>query len=227
MKIISYLSAFIFFLALALFTVSANSFFYEYQFEKNGTYQVVDIEREDMPVVIKHLGDYLVGLEDDFNHQLMIKGELTDVYGQREIDHMADVRRLFDYIKYAALISFVLLLINLYRLSNRAGLKYLQNWLNAALIGIIVLLISLFMLAQIDFTAAFIKFHQIFFSNDLWILNPKTDRLIQMLPEVFFKEAAILIVVLALIYVFLGKAISVFLKRYSYFAREGSDNVKD
>jgi len=42
-----------------------------------------------------------------------------------------------------------------------------------------------------DFTSAFIKFHEMFFSNDLWLLNPMTDRLIQMLPEGFFLDMAL------------------------------------
>lgn len=41
-----------------------------------------------------------------------------------------------------------------------------------------------------DFTKYFIMFHHIFFSNDLWILDPATDMLINIVPEGFFMDTA-------------------------------------
>jgi integral membrane protein (TIGR01906 family) len=45
-----------------------------------------------------------------------------------------------------------------------------------------------------NFEKAFIIFHEILFDNDLWILNPKEDVLIQMLPSNFFSDLGFLIV---------------------------------
>ena len=39
-------------------------------------------------------------------------------------------------------------------------------------------------------------FHQIFFDNDLWILDPATDLLINIVPEPFFMDTALYIVLL-------------------------------
>ena len=41
-----------------------------------------------------------------------------------------------------------------------------------------------------DFTKYFVMFHHIFFSNDLWILDPTTDMLINIVPEGFFMDTA-------------------------------------
>ena len=41
-----------------------------------------------------------------------------------------------------------------------------------------------------DFSRYFIVFHHIFFNNDLWILNPATDLLINIVPEPFFADTA-------------------------------------
>ena len=58
---------------------------------------------------------------------------------------------------------------------------------------------SLFLLAAasillvwgiLDFDGLFIAFHRVFFTNDLWILDPRTDLLIQLMPEAFFAEYA-------------------------------------
>lgn len=47
-----------------------------------------------------------------------------------------------------------------------------------------------------NFTKYFVIFHKIFFSNNLWILNPETDRLINIVPEPFFIDTSIRIVVI-------------------------------
>ena len=39
-----------------------------------------------------------------------------------------------------------------------------------------------------DFHRYFMIFHEIFFKNDLWLLDPDTDLLIRMLPEGFFLD---------------------------------------
>lgn len=49
-------------------------------------------------------------------------------------------------------------------------------------------------MAMTDFNKYFIKFHEIFFTNDLWLLNPLTDRMIMLLPEVFFRDIVLVIV---------------------------------
>ena len=52
----------------------------------------------------------------------------------------------------------------------------------------------LFILIQIDFNKYFTHFHEIFFNNDLWLLNPETDVLIQMLPLEFFTNISVAVV---------------------------------
>ena len=46
-----------------------------------------------------------------------------------------------------------------------------------------------------DFSKYFIIFHKIFFTNDLWILDPATDLLINIVPEPFFVDTAVRIAV--------------------------------
>ena len=46
------------------------------------------------------------------------------------------------------------------------------------------------MLCVIDFTQVFTVFHHIFFDNDLWILYPDRDNLINIMQEDVFSDAA-------------------------------------
>ncbi len=81
---------------------------------------------------------------------------------------------------------------------------------------IIMLILILSGLLLIDFNKYFTIFHEIFFSNDLWLLDPDTSVLINMVPEVFFFQTAMIIIgvfvimviiILTLIEVFKRKSI--------------------
>lgn len=122
-------------------------------------------------------------------------------YNEKEILHMEDVQVLFKYgyiLKYIAL-AISIALITLFVAEKEIDLvgRYLYKGLfvNWGIIGI------LFIMILFNFNKYFTYFHLIFFSNDLWLLDPKTDLLIQMLPEAFFIDMAIKIVLSFLAYV--------------------------
>ncbi len=52
----------------------------------------------------------------------------------------------------------------------------------------------------VDFSRAFVIFHEIAFSNDYWIFDPRIDPVIKNLPEWFFMYAAFLILILMLLF---------------------------
>lgn len=112
-------------------------------------------------------------------------------FNQREILHMKDVKTLFRLGFILKYISIIVSLATIFILSRIDDLEkvgkvifkgLIVNWVLLGIIGIV---------AYYDFNKYFTYFHEIFFSNDLWILDPKTDLLIQMLPENFFSSMAI------------------------------------
>ena len=49
-------------------------------------------------------------------------------------------------------------------------------------------------LAALDFDRAFVVFHALFFpGKDNWIFDPAADQIIWVMPEVFFRNCALLI----------------------------------
>ena len=42
------------------------------------------------------------------------------------------------------------------------------------------------MWGAVDFDSLFVLFHRLSFSNSLWLLNPRTDLLIRLMPTDFF-----------------------------------------
>ena len=65
----------------------------------------------------------------------------------------------------------------------------------------------------VDFNTAFTVFHEIFFTNDLWLFDPAEDYMIRMLPEVIFDDMALRIGGIFIISMLIFLAVSVFLAR--------------
>ena len=68
--------------------------------------------------------------------------------------------------------------------------------------GAIIALATPLMLAvplAIDFDRAFVVFHEIAFDNELWIFDPRTDPIIDYLPEALFMRNAFAILVVMIV----------------------------
>ncbi len=63
----------------------------------------------------------------------------------------------------------------------------------------VVLIAGIGVAAALDFNSLFIRFHLLSFTNDLWLLDPRTDRLIQLFPTGFFFDSAMRIALTSLL----------------------------
>ena len=118
--------------------------------------------------------EYLMGKRDN----LQIPG-FKNFFNEREIKHMDDVKRIFKWVKIISVLSLITFLIFL----KADGIPLVL------LYSLILIAIILFIFLFLPFDLSFTKFHEILFNNELWLLNPETDRLIVLLPERFFIDA--------------------------------------
>ena len=119
-----------------------------------------------------------------------IRGDLSGLeawFNAKEISHMGDVARLFRMLRTAVAVALsgAGLLIGFSRGRGFAKASAAGFVLWAGLIGALALVIAS------DFSAAFTVFHEILFTNDLWLLDPRTDLLIHMCPEEMFSAMAL------------------------------------
>ena len=63
----------------------------------------------------------------------------------------------------------------------------------AALAALAAFAVFLIIVGMNNFTFLFTKFHHVFFDNDLWILDPRVDNLVNVMQEAVFADAAITI----------------------------------
>lgn len=117
--------------------------------------------------------------------------------------HFADVRKLFLLDLRALAVSIVLLAIVLIasRATGRRPDRLLGRgpafWAGAGLAAVFVLVGTL---AATDFDRAFTVFHTLFFpGKDNWLFDPAEDQIINILPQAFFMNCAILILFLLLL----------------------------
>ena len=139
--------------------------------------------------------DYLIDKKESLSDiTSTINGKQNiNFFNEREIAHMEDVKELFLSglrIIFICIILNIILLIILFILSKKKILIYLANGMLLGSVVFLSILLILGFIISTDFTRYFILFHKIFFTNDLWILDPTTDRLINMVPEGFFIDTA-------------------------------------
>lgn len=166
--------------------------YYENEYTRYGVAEDVHMEMDDLLHVTDEMMAYLRGQRDDLNIDTVVDGTPREFFNAREKAHMADVRGLFLgglalrrlclFLAAASIALLALLSVPLKHLLPRmlcAG-TVLFLGITALLAGII----------STDFTKYFIIFHKIFFTNDLWLLDPRTDLLINIVPEPFFMDTA-------------------------------------
>lgn len=199
-------------LTFLVFSIERNAYNEDYFIKK---YKEHDIETvtgkgiEELKPITEKLIEYLKGGENDL---------LKPHFNEREILHMEDVRDLFDLariIKYIGL--FIIILGVFYFYKNKEILFMVKTFLYGLFSNHILLIIIGFLAYQ-DFNKYFTYFHHIFFTNDLWLLDPTTDLMIQMLPEEFFSGMAINIMITFLVYLAILQIVS-----YLYIRKENKN----
>ena len=122
-------------------------------------------------------------------------GELK--YSSEGQSHFEDCKILFDLNFYCLLGSFVissviLVLHKLKKIEIQKYFKFSPIFYSSIIAILIPLIVGI--LASIDFDRAFEVFHTIFFpGKDNWLFDPRTDQIILVMPQEFFRNCAILI----------------------------------
>ncbi|NLC45106.1 MAG: TIGR01906 family membrane protein [Clostridiales bacterium] len=181
------------FLFTAIEMVTYDKNFYKVQYEKLGTAEIIGIDNDELLRVTGELTDYIRNRSESLEPiQAEIMGVHRQVFNEREILHMIDVKELFQFgfrLRNICLISIVVLSLLLYWISSGKSLKICaKSYLIVSTLLLLLLLIGGPIISS-NFAYYWDQFHYLFFDNDLWLLNPATDIMIQMVPEPFFYQA--------------------------------------
>ena len=195
--------------------------FYAFEFQKNNTSTKTGISSEELNKIVDNIQGFFT---EDSNDKILMKTYINGVnkqlFNEKEIIHMIDVKILLNNLRltavlmwfYIALCTFIYFVLNnknkMYKVKN-----FIKSYMKFSFTITAIILVALL----IGFRWIFYLFHIISFDNDLWILDPRKDYLIKIFEEIFFMEAAILIGILtlssSLIFILFSNIINLYFKK--------------
>ena len=130
--------------------------------------------------------DFCIGKSDEFS-----AGKLP--FSEEGAAHFRDVRGMFvlDLAAFSACLA-ILIVLKLLKYKPHRFANYSPAFWGAVWLAFIAVVISVFVV--IDFNTVFMVFHKLFFPGKTnWVFYTSADPVINYLPEVFFRNCAILI----------------------------------
>ncbi len=160
-------------------------------------------QKENIADYIDTSSDNLINNTQNLLNYLNKKEQLnTDWFSEKDILHMVDVQNLYTFshsIMIYCFITFILSTIIIILILRGKSLLYITKIFNKVLLLFIVLIGGLSTIIAYNFNSFWIKFHTTLFSNDLWLLSPNESNLIKMVPEDFFVNLIVRIIIYILI----------------------------
>ncbi|MBQ6389940.1 MAG: DUF1461 domain-containing protein [Mogibacterium sp.] len=188
------------------------------EYAKYNTPQYVtgEMSLDDAVYITDQMLEYCIGRLDTLEDtEATIDGVTAPFFTEREKLHLADCRVIFLGAVRVRLILILVIIGLLFavwfsirsRHAKRSGddaidpdlMSYVGRRFSrtlacgylAALIVLLVAALLIVLMGMEDFTLLFTRFHHVFFDNDLWILDPRHDNLVNVMQESVFADAAI------------------------------------
>ncbi|MBQ3079362.1 MAG: TIGR01906 family membrane protein [Clostridia bacterium] len=174
-------------LLMALFSVGLNDEIYDAVQRRIGVNEITTgLDEQQRMTMNRQIAMYLAGRTNEI-----------DNLSERAKIHMQDVKGLLSSARIALYASAGAMIV-----FGIIGMKRAKAHMKRAFFvctGAYVLIAGLIAAASaVDFSGIFTLFHEMLFTNDLWLLNPNEDALIRILPEKFFIVMAVIIALAAL-----------------------------
>ena len=185
---------------LSIRVLGLEPYFFEWFYSQNDTASLLGMSTPDLMRATKQLLAYMLDQADSIQSVVIVNNQSTNMFNQKEIDHMVDVLALIRMMRITMFFSITITATLIFtQRTSHSFINLLKQTYGLAL-GILSGFIGgLTVFAIIDFRSFWIVFHQVLFSNDLWLLDPRTDRLVNMVPLNFFMTLVFSIIVLGII----------------------------
>ena len=200
------------FLILVILITSAQAVCYwipgwwrnEYAKYNTPQYVTGEMSLDDAVYITEQMLEYCIGRLDTLDDtEATIDGITAPFFTDREKLHLEDCRNIFlsaVKLRVVSLLMIVGLLIAVwYSLKKHADSQQIKRLYARTLAGGYLAAIAVFLIFTIivvfmgvtNFDLLFTRFHHVFFDNDLWILDPRVDNLVNIMQEQVFADAAI------------------------------------
>ena len=200
-RVLSFMFGWCFIIVCVVFSIKStalNPNFYIPKYEEMELASDIGVSKKDLNQSIRLLLNYLDDKRNDIKGHITWYGVSQETFNEKETSHMVDVKALYqNALKVAKMAFVILVLIVLYFYLNDKTLMfaYLSKGFLTAMFTFILMLVFFGFWILTDFTSFWTWFHTIFFSNQLWLLDPNTDFMICMLPEMIFYKLVLTCVI--------------------------------
>lgn len=140
--------------------------------------------------------------QETLPQSLEAEGADPSFFGERELVHMEDVRglaRLIALLQRGSLLYGIIFVVLSFVLFGTKAVGRIGTCLILGGVLTMALVLLAGALTVIDFGELFRRFHLLSFSNDFWLLDPRTDHLVQMFPFAFWFSATLTIALRSLL----------------------------
>ncbi len=196
-KFIYFIATFSFIIAVLLSCIdfwAFNDVFYAHEFKQNDTAKTIGISDEELVLVTEHLLGYIKDQHDDLTITATINDQEREVFNDKEKLHMIDVKNLYKNTMLARNIAFVIFILG-FIINRFADVQMIYSCYKKVLAIFLGIVAAISFYALLDFANFWVNFHYLFFSNDLFFLDPNKDILIQIVPERFFFDLVTVIII--------------------------------
>lgn len=175
-----------------------NYSFFEKEYAKLKTAESLEMSQDDLMKATTTLLDYLQNQRDDIDVEINVQGNQVMAFNEKEAIHMIDVRNLYQsalLVRSIAMITSIISIIYLwFRQHKTMFLHFSTTFIKVAIVfGFGLGMLAVWAIA--DFNSFWTSFHEVLFTNDLWLLDPRVDLMINLFPSAFFFSLVMKIVV--------------------------------
>lgn len=180
-------------------SIALDPSFYEKRYEKYDFYDTLHVSSEDLNQSIHVLLDYIEDNRDD----IVVYIDEQEVFNDREKTHMVDVKNLYQkalkvmYVSIGAAMGILFYFL----LFEKRYLSFLTRGFLRVLYTVLMFLSFFGIWIFTDFTSFWNWLHTLLFTNDLWLLDPRTSFMINMLPEIIFNQLVLAIVFYLILFI--------------------------
>jgi len=167
---------------------------YTYGYEKYNVSQTTGIAEVELEKAATGLISYFNSGEANIRLTVIKDGEPFELFNQREVIHLRDVKGLIrlDYYLLLGTLIYALAYAGVSLFWQRKKYWRRLAWGVVGGSGItLALMLAMGLGILLNFDQLFYQFHLISFTNELWQLDPTRDYLIMLFPGGFWYDAAI------------------------------------
>jgi len=167
---------------------------YKYGFKKYNVSQTAGIAEVELEKAATGLISYFNSGETNISLTVIKDGEPFELFNQREVAHLRDVKGLIwlDYWVLLGTLTYTLSYAGVSLFWRRKRYWRQLAWEMISGSGITLpLMLAMGLGILLNFDQLFLQFHLLSFANELWQLDPARDYLIILFPGGFWYDAAI------------------------------------